>query len=160
MKPSLKFWNWLLPEWTDFRHDATRLLPLEAEFLRRSGVHVGVFCHMDRHEQESLRAELLSDEPLLSSKIEGELSGAIHDPVVHFEAPPSREVAGEMKRFICWFNRPVEPLAGLARAGVAHLYFECTQLFEDGNGRIDRAIAEMALSQDWWNWARWSARAS
>ena len=78
----------------------------------------------------------------------------------HLEAPPSREVAGEMKRFIRWFNRPVESLAGLARAGVAHLYFECIHPFEDGNGRIGRAIAEMALSQDWWSWARWSARAS
>lgn len=75
------------------------------------------------------------------------VSGAIHDPVVHFEASPSHQVPREMKRFIQWFNRPVEPLAGLARAGVAHLYFECIHPFEDGNGRIGRAIAEMALSQ-------------
>jgi Fic family protein len=75
------------------------------------------------------------------------VSGAIHDPVVHFEAPPSHQVPGEMKRFIQWFNRPLEPLAGLTRAGIAHLWFESIHPFEDGNGRIGRAIAEMALSQ-------------
>jgi Fic family protein len=75
------------------------------------------------------------------------VSGPVHDPVVHFEAPPSRVVLREMGKFIRWFNRPIEPLAGLARAGTAHLYFESIHPFEDGNGRIGRAIAEMALSQ-------------
>ena len=227
MPQSLNPWNWQLPEWPDFRYDETRLRPLEAEFLRRSGVHVGSFSHLETNDQESLIAELLSDEALQTSKIEGELlnrdslqssirrlfgltsdgkkaspaetgiselqvdvyrnfagpltdeklfewhrmvargrwdlktvgqyrqhkepmrivSGAIHDPVVHFEAPPSRQVACEMKRFIQWFNCPLQPLAGLARAGIAHLYFESIHPFEDGNGRVGRAIAEMALSQ-------------
>jgi Fic family protein len=75
------------------------------------------------------------------------VSGPIHDPVIHFEAPPSSQVPREMMRFIQWFNRPLEPLAGLARAGIAHLWFESIHPFEDGNGRIGRAIAEMALSQ-------------
>ncbi len=75
------------------------------------------------------------------------VSGAIHDPVVHFEAPPSRQVPLEMARFIQWFNRPLVPLSGLVRAGIAHLWFESIHPFEDGNGRIGRAIAEMALSQ-------------
>jgi Fic family protein len=75
------------------------------------------------------------------------VSGPIHDPVIHFEAPPSSQVPREMRRFIQWFNRPLEPLAGLARAGIAHLWFESIHPFEDGNGRIGRAIAEMALSQ-------------
>ena len=52
-----------------------------------------------------------------------------------------------MKRFIQWFNCPLQPLAGLARAGITHLYFESIHPFEDGNGRVGRAIAEMALSQ-------------
>lgn len=73
MPQSLKPWNWQLPEWPDLRFDEVRLRPLEAEFLRRSGVHVGAFFHLESQEQESLRAELLSDEALLTSKIEGEL---------------------------------------------------------------------------------------
>jgi Fic family protein len=79
------------------------------------------------------------------------VSGAIHDPKVHFEAPPSARVPREMKQFIKWFNRTVPdgatPLPALTRAGIAHFYFECIHPFEDGNGRIGRAIAEKALAQ-------------
>ena len=73
MPLSLKPWNWQLPEWPEFRYDELQLRPLEAEFLRRSGVHVGTFSHLAPHDQETLRAEVLSDEALLTSKIEGEL---------------------------------------------------------------------------------------
>lgn len=79
------------------------------------------------------------------------VSGALHEPKVHFEAPPSDQVPAEMKRFCEWFNHTApdgpQPLPALTRAGVAHLYFECTHPFEDGNGRIGRAIAEKALAQ-------------
>jgi Fic family protein len=79
------------------------------------------------------------------------VSGAIHDPKVHFEAPPSASVPVEMSRFIDWFNRSApgnaEPLPALTRAGIAHLYFICIHPFEDGNGRIGRAIAEKVLAQ-------------
>ncbi len=80
------------------------------------------------------------------------VSGSIHDPKVHFEAPPSADVPREMARFIDWFNRTApdgaSPLPALTRAGVAHFYFECIHPFEDGNGRIGRAIAEKALAQN------------
>lgn len=79
------------------------------------------------------------------------VSGAIDEPRVHFEAPPSSRVPSEMKRFIAWFGRTApgrdEPLPALTRAGIAHLYFESVHPFEDGNGRIGRAIAEKALAQ-------------
>lgn len=79
------------------------------------------------------------------------ISGPIGDPTVHFEAPPSKQVQTEMKRFIAWFNRTAsdgkEPLPTVTRAGIAHLYFESIHPFEDGNGRIGRAIAEKALMQ-------------
>jgi Fic family protein len=56
-----------------------------------------------------------------------------------------------MGRFIKWFNRTApygkEPLPALTRAGIAHLYFESIHPFEDGNGRIGRAISEKALAQ-------------
>jgi Fic family protein len=79
------------------------------------------------------------------------VSGPIYAPKVHFEAPPSAAVADEMARFIAWFNRTAPcgsaPLPALTRAGLAHFYFVCIHPFEDGNGRIGRAIAEKALAQ-------------
>jgi Fic family protein len=79
------------------------------------------------------------------------VSGAIHSPKVHFEAPPSSHVSAEMFRFIKWFNRTAtgesEPLPALTRAGIAHLYFVSIHPFEDGNGRIGRAISEKSLAQ-------------
>lgn len=79
------------------------------------------------------------------------VSGAIHAPRVHFEAPPSSQVEAEMEGFCCWFNDTAPgggaPEQALTRAGIAHLYFESIHPFEDGNGRIGRAIAEKALAQ-------------
>ena len=79
------------------------------------------------------------------------VSGRIDAPRVHFEAPPSSHVAAEMKHFLEWFARTrrdgKEPLSALTRAAVAHLYFESIHPFEDGNGRIGRAIAEKSLAE-------------
>ncbi|BDC48171.1 cell division protein Fic [Bryobacterales bacterium F-183] len=79
------------------------------------------------------------------------VSGAIYAPKVHFEAPPSSSVPKEMKEFVAWFNRTAPggaaPLPALTRAGLAHIYFESIHPFEDGNGRIGRALSEKALSQ-------------
>ncbi len=79
------------------------------------------------------------------------VSGPIGAPIVHFEAPPSKQVPVEMKRFVSWFNRTApgskEPLPAITRAGTAHLFFESIHPFEDGNGRIGRAIAEKAMTQ-------------
>ncbi len=71
---------------------------------------------------------------------------------VHFEAPPSADVAAEMARFIRWFNTTALPAAKtrlpvLVRAGMAHLWFESIHPFEDGNGRLGRALAEKAIMQ-------------
>jgi Fic family protein len=79
------------------------------------------------------------------------VSGALHAPEVHYEAPPSIDMPREMARFIDWFNRTApggtDPLPALTRAGIAHFYFVCVHPFEDGNGRIGRAIAEKVLAQ-------------
>lgn len=74
------------------------------------------------------------------------ISGADYAAKVHFEAPPSSLVKAEMTKFIEWFNNS-RKLPPLTRAGIAHLHFECIHPFEDGNGRVGRAIAEKALSQ-------------
>ncbi len=79
------------------------------------------------------------------------VSGPIGAARLHFEAPPSKQVPSEMKRFVSWFNRTApqgsEPLPAITRAAAAHLYFESIHPFEDGNGRIGRAVAEKALTQ-------------
>ena len=79
------------------------------------------------------------------------VSCAIHAPRVHFEAPPSKTIPMEMSRFIAWFNNSApsspKPLPAITRAAISHLWFESIHPFEDGNGRIGRAIAEKALAQ-------------
>ena len=79
------------------------------------------------------------------------VSGNIDSPKIHFEAPPSARVNTEMKGFIEWFNHAnrdgESALSALIRAGIAHLYFDSIHPFEDGNGRIGRAISEKSLSQ-------------
>ncbi|WP_199556456.1 Fic family protein [Sandaracinobacteroides hominis] len=79
------------------------------------------------------------------------VSGAVYAPKVHFEAPPSERVPDEMASFIRWFNESgpagPRPVSALARAGIAHLWFETIHPFEDGNGRLGRALAEKALAQ-------------
>ncbi|MEY4261040.1 MAG: hypothetical protein RL656_2013, partial [Bacteroidota bacterium] len=74
------------------------------------------------------------------------ISGSASDPEIHFEAPPSKNISKEMRRFIDWYNKN-EISSPIIKAAVAHLYFESIHPFEDGNGRIGRAIAEKALSQ-------------
>lgn len=79
------------------------------------------------------------------------VSGALHAPRVHFEAPPSDRVPEEMARFIAWFNdsgpKGGAPMPAIMRAAIAHSWFETIHPFEDGNGRLGRAIAEKALAQ-------------
>ena len=79
------------------------------------------------------------------------VSGPVHKPKVHFEAPPSKAMRREMTQFVRWLNSTAPDgknhLPALTRAGMAHLHYVCIHPFEDGNGRIGRAIAEKVLSQ-------------
>jgi Fic family protein len=98
-----------------------------------------------RHDLRSIGNYRTSVEPMQV------VSGRIDAPTVHFEAPPSGRIPSEMKRFLSWFNRTVptgsDRLPVLTRAGIAHLHFESIHPFEDGNGRIGRAIAEKSMAQ-------------
>ena len=95
------------------------------------------------------------------------VSGRLGKEVVHYVAPPSAQVPREMSLFLAWFalprrtpSTPPTPfrqtkssgstagLHGLARAALAHLWFETIHPFEDGNGRLGRAVVDMALAQD------------
>ena len=224
-------WNWQDPDWPNFLYDSGGLEPLERQFLLRSGEVIGACRHVGPDDQESLRIELIGDEAVKTSEIEGEIlnresvqsslrqqfglgveqpgvkpaergisqmmvdlyrrfaaplddpmlfawhrmmmsgnpsvqtiggyrshadpmqivSGPDYKRIVHFEAPPSKQVPAEMKRFVAWFNDTApgrkNALPALMRAALAHLYFESIHPFEDGNGRIGRALAEKALAQ-------------
>jgi Fic family protein len=224
-------WNWQQASWPEFTYDRTKLDALEAEFLRQSGVFSGSIRHIAEGDQEQITVELLSEEALNTSEIEGEIlnrdslqasirrsfglvtdnrkippaeqgiaqmmvglyrefdarmcdsllfrwheslmngrrdlanigsyrngsnpmqvvSGPLHNPKVHFEAPPATALPAEMKRFMKWFAatspKGKTPLPILTRAGIAHLYFVTIHPFEDGNGRIGRAIAEKVISE-------------
>jgi len=76
------------------------------------------------------------------------VSGPMGHERVHYEAPPHEGLGRELARFIAWFNSPPSELDGLLRAALAHLWFEILHPFEDGNGRVGRAIVDMALAQD------------
>ena len=73
------------------------------------------------------------------------VSGYIGREKVHFEAPDAERLDFEMQRFLEWFNSPPS-MDPIIRAGVAHLWFVTIHPFEDGNGRIARAIADCALA--------------
>jgi Fic family protein len=225
-------WNWQQADWPHFSFDEHALEPLERQFLRQSGELLGVFRHVGSDERDLIRIELISEEALKTSAIEGEflnresvqaslrqqlglggegrrippaergiaqmmvevylrfaeplghrtlhawhamvmagrrdldvvgdyrrhaqamqvVSGSVGAPKVHFEAPPSPRVKPEMDAFVAWFNDTApdgrSPLPPLTRAGMAHLYFETIHPFEDGNGRIGRALSEKALAQN------------
>jgi len=224
-------WNWQQKDWPKFSFDKDKLDQLESKFLHQSGLFFGAYKHITDNDVQALTINLISDEALQTSEIEGEylnrdslqssirrqfglttdrrkvlpaeqgiaemmvnlyknfsdplsdsilfnwhhmlssgrrdlrdigryrtheepmqvVSGPIHKPKVHFEAPPSDTMPQEMKQFVNWFNTTAPngkaPLPALTRAGMAHLYFVCIHPFEDGNGRIGRAIAEKAMAQ-------------
>lgn len=74
------------------------------------------------------------------------VSNRYGDLKVHFEAPPSSQVEREMDQFIIWFNEGKRESI-LGKAAKAHVYFESIHPFEDGNGRIGRALVEKFLSK-------------
>ncbi len=75
------------------------------------------------------------------------VSGPHGRETVHYEAVAGAAVRAEMHAFLEWFNSP-PPLDGLLRAGLAHVWFESIHPFEDGNGRVGRAVVDLALAQD------------
>jgi Fic family protein len=75
------------------------------------------------------------------------VSGPQGKQKVHFEAPRAERVEPEMKQFLSWYENSTTTIEPLIKAGLAHLYFVTIHPFEDGNGRITRAITEMSLAR-------------
>ena len=74
------------------------------------------------------------------------VSGPIGRERVHFEAPAARRLNREMKAFVDWFNKDAD-IDAVLKAGLSHLWFVTIHPFDDGNGRIARAIADLALAR-------------
>lgn len=74
------------------------------------------------------------------------VSGPLGRQIVHYEAPPAACLPKEIKRFLTWANRENQEPA-LLQAGLAHLWFLTLHPFEDGNGRIARALADLFLTR-------------
>ncbi len=76
------------------------------------------------------------------------VSGPVGRETVHFEAPLFDRVPGEMSTFLQWWDSSLGKVEGVVRAALAHFHFITIHPFEDGNGRLARAITDMALAQD------------
>lgn len=75
------------------------------------------------------------------------VSGPIGREIIHYQAPFADCLPNEMKRFLAWFQAE-QDIDGLLKAGLAHLWFVTLHPFDDGNGRIARALTDMALARD------------
>jgi len=75
------------------------------------------------------------------------VSGPHGREIVHYQAVAGAAVRAEMRAFLDWFNDTTE-VDGLLRAGLAHVWFESIHPFDDGNGRVGRAVVDLALAQD------------
>jgi Fic family protein len=76
------------------------------------------------------------------------VSGYMGAEKVHFEAPPAALALKETKTFIDWFNTSLGREDGIVRAASAHLKFVTIHPYDDGNGRLSRALTDMAMAQD------------
>lgn len=126
----------------DMMLDATRNFdqPLTAD--RLFAWHRDLFAGEDSHRGKIVIGKWRDD----ASGPMQVVSGAIGQERVHYEAPPASRIEKEMAAFFAWFNAPPQTNL-LLRAGIAHLWFVLIHPFDDGNGRIARAIAEQALAQ-------------
>lgn len=91
--------------------------------------------------------------PIRAGALRGEqpmriVSGPDGRERVHFVAPPRDALDGELARLVAWIEAPPPELDGLLRAGVVHAWFEVLHPFEDGNGRVGRALLDLMLARD------------
>ncbi|MEC5398961.1 Fic family protein [Uliginosibacterium sp. H1] len=121
--------------------DATRhyAAPLTPE--RLYGWQAALFPSGYSGLQRIRTAELRGDAPMQV------ISGGAGRERTHFTAPPREGLDAQLDNFLAWFAA-APYMDGLVRAGLAHLWFVTLHPFEDGNGRLTRAITDMAIAQD------------
>lgn len=122
--------------------DATQHHDLALTIDRLKGWHAALFPTGYSGLHPIRAGELRGEEPMQV------VSGRIGRENVHFIAPPREGLEARLAQFISWFNSQALEGDGLIRAGLAHLWFVTLHPFEDGNGRLARALTDMALSQD------------
>lgn len=105
--------------------------------------HRWLFPADDRRLHQIRVGQLRGDEPMQV------ISGARDRLIVHFEAPPREGLEQELATFIEWFRTSLDDpcLDPLLRAAICHIWFVTLHPFDDGNGRITRALTDLALSQ-------------
>ena len=105
--------------------------------------HTWLFPEQDVWTGRIRVGALRGDEPMQV------VSGRIDRPTVHFEAPPRECLEQRVQQFVDWFNNSVhqQHLDPLVRAAITHLWFVTLHPFDDGNGRITRALTDRALAQ-------------
>jgi Fic family protein len=223
-------WIWQHKKWPQFEYDSSLFEAFEQEFHINTGIVIGVISRLESNDLEHLKIEILTQEAVSTSGIEGEIlqresvqsfirkqlglkpgtvkvpanaagvaemmtdvylnfdkplthdtvflwhqmlmngrrdiesignyrihsdamqivSGNLASPKIFYEAPASGQVRTEMGKFIEWYTAQVSKPTGIpvvVLAGIAHLHFEIIHPFEDGNGRIGRALIEKLISQ-------------
>lgn len=124
--------------------DATRNIDRPLTLERLFGWHRQLFPDEALPLYSAMHVgELRGDEPMQV------VSGRLDRPRVHFEAPPRAGLEAQLERFVQWFadSRADSQLDPLLRAGIAHFWFVTLHPFDDGNGRLTRAITDLALAQ-------------
>ena len=124
--------------------DATRAHQQSLNLERLYGWHCWLFPNDDNLLHRPLGiGSLRGAEPMEV------VSGRIDRPTVHFEAPPRAGLEEQLMEFLAWFesSRSDTSLDPLLRAGIAHFWFVTLHPFDDGNGRLTRAITDLALAQ-------------
>jgi Fic family protein len=122
--------------------DATRKYDRPLEVERLFAWHAALFP-TGRSGMTKIRTGAWRDDSTGPMQV---VSGAIGKERVHYEAPPAARVDGEMRGFLAWFESKPE-MDPVLKAALAHLWFVTIHPFEDGNGRIARAVADMALAR-------------
>ena len=124
--------------------DATQHYDARLDAQRLFRWHAWLFPQPESLLVHPLRiGTLRGDEPMQV------VSGRIDRPTVHFEAPPREGLEAQLDAFLDWFSRSRDDAAldPLLRAGMAHFWFVTLHPFDDGNGRLTRAITDLALAQ-------------
>jgi Fic family protein len=125
--------------------DATRNFDQRLTAERLFGWHASLFP-TGRSGMRKLRVGAWRDDTTGPLQV---VSGPVGRQRVHFEAPAAERLAREMRAFLRWFNEGTGPAVAddVLKAGLAHLWFVTIHPFDDGNGRIARAIADLGLAR-------------
>ncbi|KYG65976.1 hypothetical protein AZI86_02600 [Bdellovibrio bacteriovorus] len=121
--------------------DATSNYDKNLSLDRINKWHLELLGHSKNFKELEIGSIRTSNEPMQV------ISGSFEKAIIHFEAPPAMLLSKELKTFIEWWHQD-QKIDGILRAGIAHLWFVTIHPYDDGNGRISRALTEMALAQD------------